>query len=285
MTLSSFKNQFQERLQQQYPETEINSFFFWLIDCYLNLSRTDWLINPQQEISNDGLEKLENATLRLLKEEPIQYIIGETEFYGLPFKVNPNVLIPRPETEELVSWIIDEVKSQKPLNQKLSILDIGTGSGSIPICLKKSLPNATLNTIDVSSGALKTAKENAEMNEVDIHFIQQDILSTTQLDSMFDIIVSNPPYVRNLEKEEIKNNVLENEPHLALFVDDNNPLVFYDKIANLAKNHLNTNGTLFFEINEYLGKETVDLLTSKGFKTIELKKDLFGKDRMIKASL
>jgi release factor glutamine methyltransferase len=182
--------------------------------------------------------------------------------------------------------------------EKTNILDIGTGTGCIPISLKKNLPNANISAIDVSVNALKKATENANLNNVAINFIEQDILKITSLnviaskieepstnDIKFDIIVSNPPYVRELEKTEIKNNVLENEPHLALFVDDNNPLIFYNKIADLAKNHLTKNGSLFFEINQYLGKETFNMLKDKGFINIELRKDFSGNDRMIKASL
>ncbi|MEE3998964.1 peptide chain release factor N(5)-glutamine methyltransferase [Tenacibaculum sp. FZY0031] len=282
MHLKQYKSYFSEQLTPVYPQTEIDTFFFLLLEAYLGVKRLDLVLQPDLEISSDKKMLLNKALTRLLKEEPIQYIIGETEFYGLPFKVTKNTLIPRPETEELVEWII---KKTEQSHKQLSILDIGTGTGCIPICLKKHIPTANISAIDVSKEAVNIAKQNAKLNGVEISFISQDILKTKELSSTFDIIVSNPPYVRELEKVEIKNNVLRNEPHLALFVADDNPLLFYKKIASLAKNSLSENGLLFFEINQYLGSETVAMLTSKGFTQIELRKDLFGNDRMIKAAL
>ena len=283
MQIQQFKTTFFNKLKEQYPVTEIQSFFNLLVEYKLNLSRIEVALQPDFEISKTDLEFLQKAQIALKKQIPIQYILGETEFYGLPFKVNKNVLIPRPETEELVTFILENSKLQTP-KSKLTILDIGTGSGCIPISLAKNLPNATIYALDISSEALKTAKINAELNNVSIQFIETDILNISELPLKFDIIISNPPYVRELEKEQMQNNVLEHEPHLALFVKDNNPLLFYDKIGDFAKNHLTKNGKLFFEINQYLGKETVDLLKSKEFKNIVLKKDMFGVDRMIKAS-
>jgi release factor glutamine methyltransferase len=228
---------------------------------------------------------------QLKKEIPIQYILGVTNFYGLEFEVNSAVLIPRPETEELVDWIIQsrnfgtklnpEISEQ---NSKLKILDIGTGSGCIAIALAKNLPNAQVFALDVSEQALTTAKTNAEKNQVQLSFIHQSILETEDLAQEFDIIVSNPPYVRELEKHEIKNNVLDNEPHLALFVEDNDALIFYRKIAQLAQKNLKSEGQLYFEINQYLGKETLNLLLEMGFKNCELRQDIYGNDRMIQCS-
>ncbi|AZJ35789.1 peptide chain release factor N(5)-glutamine methyltransferase [Tenacibaculum singaporense] len=281
MQLKQYKSYFSEELKSVFPQTEVDSFFFLLIEEYLDLKRIDLILQPNIEISSNIKELLDKALERLKKEEPIQYILGKTEFYGLPFKVNENTLIPRPETEELVEWILEEIS----VNDKRNILDIGTGTGCIPISLKKNLPSSNFSAIDVSEEALEIAKQNAKLNEVEISFINEDILKTKRLNGMFDIIVSNPPYVRELEKVEIKNNVLKNEPHLALFVKDDNPLLFYKKIADLAKSNLTKNGLLFFEINQYLGSETVDMLKSKGFTQIELQKDMFGNDRMIKASL
>ena len=282
MILKEFKTLFTDKLSELYPQTEIDSFFFLLIEEYLGFERIDTVLKSAFEISQEQFNLLESATNRLQKEEPIQYILGKTEFYGLPFFVNEHVLIPRPETEELIEWIIEKVTSTS-LSDQNNILDIGTGSGCIPITLKKKLSKANITSIDVSEIAIEVAIKNAELNNVEINFIHQDILNTSELHQKFDLIVSNPPYVRELEKEEIKNNVLENEPHLALFVEDHNPLLFYDKIADLAKEFLSENGLLFFEINQYLGKETVELLQAKGFKNMELKKDLFGNDRMILA--
>ena len=211
----------------------------------------------------------------------------------MKFEVNENTLIPRPETEELVEWILNSPNIHHP--SPINILDIGTGTGCIPITLKTNLPHANVSAIDVSEKALEVAKRNAELNKVEVIFIQDNILevkdlsklqtSNSQLPTNFDIIVSNPPYVRNLEKQEIKKNVLDYEPHLALFVEDTDALLFYRKIAQLAIKNLSPNGLLFFEINQYLGKETVELLENLEFKNIELKKDIYGNDRMIRCSI
>ncbi|WP_299010258.1 peptide chain release factor N(5)-glutamine methyltransferase [uncultured Tenacibaculum sp.] len=281
MQLKDFRLQFTKELKSIFPKTEIDTFFFLLIEEYLGLQRIDFTLQPTLEIPSKKCDLLDTALARLQKEEPIQYILGKTEFYGYPFKINENTLIPRPETEELVEWILNEVKDNK---QQLSILDIGTGTGCIPISLKKNIPSANVSAIDVSEEALKVAKENASLNKAEITFILQDILQTENLSRQYDVIVSNPPYVRELEKVEIKNNVLENEPHLALFVDDDNPLIFYKKIADLAIKSLTKNGLLFFEINQYLGPETIEMLKRKGFTKVELRKDLFGNNRMIKAT-
>jgi len=300
MILKKFKLYFSDTLSEIYPQTEIDSFFFILIEELLGLQRIDTVLKPDFIIENEILNNLKNIISRLKKEEPIQYILGKTAFYGLPFLVNKNTLIPRPETEELVEWILKEIQELRIKIQKesLSILDIGTGTGCIPISLAKNLKNETISAIDVSSNALKIAKQNASLNNVTIDFFELDILQAENLNKLsvsaqskthsinkYDIIVSNPPYVRELEKVEIKNNVLNNEPHLALFVDNENPLIFYKKIADLAKSHLTKNGLLFFEINQYLSNETVTMLKEKEFTNIELKKDLFGNDRMIQARL
>ena len=301
MILKEFRSFFSDTLSEIYPKTEIDTFFFLLMEEKLNLQRIDTVLKPNFLIVDGILSELKKITKRLQKEEPIQYILGKTEFYGLPFIVDKNTLIPRPETEELVEWVLEEVIKLQSCNVvKLSILDIGTGTGCIPVSLAKNLNDVQISAIDVSSDALKIAKQNANLNNVDVSFFEMNILETENLNTVakekrlkqvkheatkFDIIISNPPYVRELEKVEINNNVLQNEPHLALFVDDNNPLIFYKKIADLAKQHLTKNGLLFFEINQYLGKETVEMLQQKGFKNIELKKDLFGNDRMIKANI
>ena len=286
MILKEFKLFFNEALSAIYPKTEIDSFFFILMEEKLKLQRIDTVLKPDFLITKKNLIDLKTIVKRLQKEEPIQYIIGSTEFYGLPFLVDKNTLIPRTETEELVSWVLDEIKvlTNNKITE-LSILDIGTGTGCIPISLAKNLTSLNISAIDISPEALIIAKQNAILNKVTIEFIELDILNAESLPQEYDVIISNPPYVRELEKEEIKNNVLENEPHLALFVADENPLIFYNKIADLAKQQLSINGMLFFEINQYLGKETVNMLVKKGFKNIQLKKDLFGNDRMIKCVL
>ena len=294
MTLKELRLLFTNSLLDIYPKTEIDTFFFLLIEEKLNLQRIDTVLKPDFLIGNNILTEFKKIIKRLQKEEPIQYILGKTEFYGLPLLVDKNTLIPRPETEELVEWAIKEIQEKrikskdvisKDNEKSLSILDIGTGTGCIPISLAKNLENVTISAIDISKEALKIAKQNAALNNVEIDFIEIDILNTDKLNQQYDIIISNPPYVRELEKVEINNNVLENEPHLALFVDDENPLIFYKKITDLAKQHLTKKGILFFEINQYLGKETVEMLEKKGFQNIQLKKDHFGNDRMIKASL
>ena len=293
MIVKQYRNYFNETLKTIYPITEIDSFFFLLLEEYLGFRRVDIVLKSDFKINQKTLNLLQSATKQLEQEVPLQYIIGKTEFYGLPFVVNKHVLIPRPETEELVAWVVSESSRFKTFNtstkqttetKQLKILDIGTGSGCIPISLKKQLPFAKISAIDISKEALGVAKKNAVLNNVDIHFILQDILKTVALDQHYDIIISNPPYVRELEKKELKNNVLKNEPHVALFVENDNPLIFYAKIAELAKNYLNKNGLLFFEINQYLGTETIDLVNKKGLKNIQLKKDMFGNDRIIVAS-
>lgn len=292
MTIKQYRAHFNESLKHLYPTSEINSFFFIILEEYMGFKRIDIVLKSDFNIDQKSLNLMQIATKQLEQEIPIQYIIGKTEFFGLPFNINKEVLIPRPETEELVERVIKEVSliktyktdSNETKNEKqLKILDIGTGSGCIAISLKKELPSSKISAIDVSNEALRIAKKNALLNKVDINFIHLDILKTNNLDKLYDVIVSNPPYVRELEKKEMKNNVLNNEPHLALFVDNKNPLLFYNKIAELAKNFLTKNGQLHFEINQYLGKETVILLAEKGFKNIQLKKDIFGNDRIISA--
>ncbi len=293
MVLKAFKSKLLHELSAIYDEKEIESFFYLLLESYHGKKRIDLALNPEMEMDVSQLVKWESALSELKNQKPIQYIIGETEFYSLPFLVNENTLIPRPETEELVEWIV--VESRKSAVESLKILDIGTGSGCIAISLAKNLPNAEVFAVDVSEKALAVAQKNAENNKVKVNFVNADILSVTNLNELstsnfqfpthFDIIVSNPPYVRNLEKAEIKPNVLEFEPHLALFVEDTDALLFYRKIAHLATKNLAQNGKLFFEINQYLGKETVELLEVLGFKSIELKKDIYGNDRMIRSAL
>lgn len=290
MNINKFRDYFNKTLKKLYPTSEIDTFLFLLLEEYLNFKRIDVVLKSNFEISPEDLTLLKSSTKLLEQEVPIQYILGKTEFYGFPFILNEHVLIPRPETEELVTSVLNKISKLERLHpiekeKKLKILDIGTGSGCIPISLKRSLPFAEITAIDIANEALIIAQKNASLNKVNINFIQQNILKTTGLDDIYDIIISNPPYVRVSEKIEIKNNVLKNEPHLALFVEDNNPLIFYSKIAELAKSHLTKNGTLFFEINQYLGKETVELIKLKGFNKIQLKKDIFGHDRIIVASL
>ena len=287
MIIKTYKSIFQNELSYFYDEQEIESFFYIILDYLHGLKRIDLALNPEIVMDGIHIKQWKNITLHLKKQKPIQYILGETEFYGLPFLVNENTLIPRPETEELVKLILSNNQITKSLNP-LKILDIGTGSGCIAISLAKNLPNAEVFAIDVSEKALATAKKNAGINNVNVTFLDIDILKVENLTFdfrllIFDIIVSNPPYVRNLEKAEINPNVLEYEPHLALFVEDKDSLLFYRKIAELAKKNLNANGKLYFEINQYLGKETFELVESFGFKNVKLLKDIYDNDRMIYA--
>lgn len=281
MKLKDIQNTFHRALDSMYGKEEVDSFFFMLIESYYGVSRIQLAMDPDYAI--DGSEKILNALELLKQQKPIQYIIGETEFYGLPIKVNDHVLIPRPETEELVAWVLKKNDGNNPIN----ILDIGTGSGCIAISLAKNLPNAKVYALDVSAEALKIAKQNADLNDVNVEFIEADILTAghTELVSVshkFNIIVSNPPYIRAQEKELMKANVIDNEPHLALFVKDKNPLLFYEAITQFASNNLTNEGQLFFEINEYLGNDMIELLNDNDFRNIELKQDIFRKDRMIK---
>ena len=250
MLLKEYKSTFLKELSSLYDEKEIESFFYIVLESFHNLKRIDLALNPNMEMETMQLSSWRNVLEELKKQKPIQYILGETEFYGLPFLVNENTLIPRPETEELVELIIsNNLTIQKSNN--LKILDIGTGSGCIGISLAKNLPNSQVTLLDVSLRALLVAEKNAEINKVNVDITRMDIIETTDLNTQFDIIVSNPPYVRNLEKAEIKPNVLEYEPHLALFVADNDALLFYRKIAQLAKKNLSKKGQLYFEINQY----------------------------------
>ncbi|SEA00847.1 release factor glutamine methyltransferase [Flavobacterium gillisiae] len=284
MKIKEYRSQFIQELLPIYDEGEAESFFYLILEEKRQLKRIDLALDPELVFSEEEMV-LWNSILEPLKLEiPIQYLLGKTSFYGLDFEVNDDVLIPRPETEELVEWII-KGNSNTERFKDLKILDIGTGSGCIAISLAKNIPNAKVYAIDVSEKALATAKKNAVINQVDVAFITQNILETADLNQQFDIIVSNPPYVRNLEKQEIKKNVLNNEPHLALFVEDDDALIFYKKIAALAQKNLLENGQLFFEINQYLGKDMVALLEKTNFKNIELRKDIYGNDRMIRGTI
>lgn len=277
MILSEFKALFEKELSTSYPKTEIQSFYRMVLEHFLNLTRIQAALNPNVAIADSKLKELQSCLSELKSHKPIQYIIGSTEFYELKFEVNSSVLIPRPETEELVTWVLEHIKEND------SVLDIGTGSGCIPISIAKNSKNTKVHAIDISSEAIVTAKKNAMTHKVAIHFEECDILKTERLNQNYNIIISNPPYVRNSEKEMMQPNVLKFEPHLALFVENEDPLLFYIKIAQLATKHLQPQGFLFFEINEAYGKEVVELLQNLNFKNIELRKDVFGVNRMVKA--
>ena len=278
MELKAFKNEFVTSLSLIYDEAEAEQLFYIALEEVLGWKRVDFIMKTPFQLDEEKASEFENVLKELISEKPIQYIFNKAYFYGLDFYVNENTLIPRQETEELVEWILKTI-AENP-TKTWRILDIGTGSGCIPITIAKMAKNVEVTTLDVSEKAIEVAKKNAQDLGVNISFINQSILETEVLNS-YDIIVSNPPYVRNLEKVEIKNNVLIHEPHLALFVEDDDPLIFYRKIVSLAENSLKSNGYLFFEINQYLGKETLDLF-NKHFTNVELRKDFVGNDRMIR---
>jgi release factor glutamine methyltransferase len=287
----NLKDIFHKELDAIYGRDEVASFFYLSIEFHLNVARIQLILDPEITLTKDETDVFFTILEDLKQQKPIQYVLGETEFYGLQFNVNENVLIPRPETEELVDWIIKDSKFKSQNSEPIKILDIGTGSGCIAISLAKHLPEAQVFAVDISESALKIAKENADRNGVEVEFIKADILESSlwedvalQQMGFFDIIVSNPPYVRELEKQEIKPNVLDNEPHLALFVENDNPLIFYKAITDFAVDKLKSNGSLYFEINQYLGQETKQLLVDAEFKDIQLRKDLNGNDRMLKGT-
>lgn len=281
MNFKDLEADFITGLAALYNEEEAKQLYYLTVEHLSGLSRTQLLLNKEQNIGAEISRDYGKLLQELQSGRPIQHIFAEAWFYGLKFKVSTAVLIPRPETEELVEWIIDTLKNH---HDSPAIIDIGTGSGCIAISLKKNLPIAKVSALDISTAALAIARENAINNGVEVEFIHSDILSYAG-NAGYNLIVSNPPYITRAEEKDMHQNVLDHEPHLALFVSDENPLLFYSAIADFALQHLNDNGQLFFEINEYLGKETVDLLVDKGFKDIILKKDMQGKDRMISCSL
>ena len=279
MLIRKYRDQFKTKLVDLYDEGEVDSFFYMLLEEYNGLKKYQLALDPGLELTTDQQMLWDFATSQLQQFKPIQYIIGKAYFYEGVFAVNPSTLIPRPETEELVDLIIKDHP-----NPNLKVMDIGTGSGCIAISLANFLNEAKVFAMDVSPKALEMAKHNAVVNKAKVEFILQSVLELDELPGAFDIIVSNPPYVRNLEKVEIKPNVLNHEPHLALFVEDEDPLIFYIKITELAIKNLKSDGILYFEINQYLGPETVQMIDNyKAFKNIELIKDMYGNDRIIRA--
>ncbi len=278
--VKDIRNHYCEQLCSIYDKDEANAMILILLEHYFNINRVKMALEPQLRLSESEMLTFHFAVKDLLKNKPIQYIIGETEFCDLKFKVNENVLIPRPETSELVMKIVNSQRSIA--NSQQSILDIGTGSGCIAISLAKMISGSEVYALDISEKALEVAKENAVNNNVNVTFIHDDILSLkNKIDTKFDIIVSNPPYVRELEKAEMRDNVLNWEPHNALFVSDNNPLIFYRIILEFAKSHLKENGEIWFEINEFLGKEMTELCNEMGFSQVEVFNDFRGKERVL----
>ena len=272
MTLVELKQLFLDKLQLLYDKEEASHIFMIYVEDKLNL---DLSSRDEIELTTEILSDLE----QLKKGQPIQHITGKAFFYNDFFFVNENTLIPRPETEELVELIRNDYAQ----NQDISMIDLGTGTGCIPISLAKLFPNAKVSALDISENALKIAQLNAETLKVNINFYHNNLLEDIQLNQKFDVIISNPPYIRNLEKEEMHQNVLNFEPHLALFVENDDALIFYERVIDFAKNHLKENGKIYCEINQYLGEETKQLF-QKFYQNVIIHKDISGNDRMLSAS-
>lgn len=277
MTLGELKENFTNELEY-YPSSERQVFFQSVCEAYLQLQPHQIVLNYEKEISEVEYKRFNEAMNRLKNREPIQYILERAYFFGLEFLVTPAVLIPRPETEELVAWILEHFSKI----DALKILDLGTGSGCISIALAKNLPSAQVFALDISTEALEIARFNAKKNNVEINFISSNMLEWKSI-QQFDIIVSNPPYVLEKEQKQMKDNVLKHEPHLALFVDNASPLVFYKALRKIAQKNLSQNGLCFAELNEAFGVETKALFDEVSFQNVILKKDTFGKIRMLKA--
>jgi|688.fasta_scaffold164525_2 release factor glutamine methyltransferase len=281
MSLHDTKQALKQKLSTQFESIELNSLLAMLIEHVTGWNQVQQAVNKDAELSALQLTELNTYTSELLEGKPVQYIIGSAWFMGEEYKVNENVLIPRPETEELVEWIVEYASI---INKPLKIIDIGTGSGCIAISLKKSLPECSITGLDISSGALLVAKENAEKLNANIEWLQEDILMTASLPDTYDIIVSNPPYIPIRELADMQEQVKDFEPNIALFVLNEDPLQFYKAIARLAKQCLSTNGQLFFEIHYDQGKNMLALLDEMGYHA-ELRQDMYGKNRMVRASL
>lgn len=267
-----------EALGDKYPDTELRSFYHWILEYLFDFRTVDALMNAENTLESEDISDVKKITELLAKQKPIQQIVGYSWFYGQKFSVNDRVLIPRPETEELVDWILKEGSDKK------SLLDIGTGSGCIPISIAKN-SSAKVSTMDISEEALSIAKKNANKLMASINFIHGDIFDNSIVSELpsYDIIVSNPPYVLEADKKMMSTNVLDFEPHIALFVPNDDALKFYIRIVEIASKILNPGGFLYFEIHESKGLEITRLLEYKGFSSLVLKQDMQGKDRMIKA--
>lgn len=273
-------NYIKQAINGQYPDTEASAIAKAILTDVFQLSTTDLYASKDMNFSTNQAEKLEVIITRLRANEPLQYILGNCYFCGLDFHVEPGVLIPRPETAELVEWIISDRKCSDSL---IRILDIGTGSGCISISLAKNLPQSEVYAWDISEDAIRIASDNANRLDANVRFRQTDVLGQIPTDTMMNVIVSNPPYITEAERTDMDANVTDWEPDTALFVPDNTPLLFYERIADIGKQILTPDGTLYFEINQRFGTETVDMLRKKGYRNVELRKDLSGNDRMIKA--
>jgi len=283
MTLKELYRNFLLQLQKVYSLSEATNITDWVFEKMVSLKRTDIIKNPNKLITPAADKLIQEALQELLTHKPVQYVLGEAWFYHMKLKVNEHVLIPRPETEELVEQLIADRKSRLT---DPAILDIGTGSGCIPIAIKKHLPAAIISSIDISEKAIELAKENALLHNAHIHFTQLDFLEEKNWPQlpMFDIIISNPPYIPLGEKEKLARNVTAFEPHLALFVPNRSPLIFYEKIAAFGKTNLLPKGKIYLETHEELAKETASLFM-KDYQTVMIKKDMYGKERMVLVSI
>jgi release factor glutamine methyltransferase len=278
MKLNEFYRHFLSQLRLIYVENEASNITKMVFESLANISRSDVLRNPEMEIETNTFSSLNHALDKLLNHQPIQYVLGEAWFYHLKFKVSEAVLIPRPETEELVYIAIEHLKKS---HQK-TVVDIGTGSGCIPISIKKNIPEISITAVDVSKTALDLATTNANVHQVNIDFKQVNFLNELEREKlgMFDIIISNPPYIPNIEIQSMDKHVTEFEPHLALFVPDEDPLIFYKAILSFAKNHLSEKGNVFLETHENFASEVCTLFKDAGYDA-KIKNDLFEKPRMV----
>ena len=278
MKLNEFYRHYLSKLKLIYVENEASNITKMVFESLANISRADVLRNPEMEIEANTFPSLNQALDQLLKHQPIQYVLGEAWFYHLKFKVSDAVLIPRPETEELVEIAIQHLKQK---NQK-KLLDIGTGSGCISISLKKNIPEINITSVDLSTKAIEIASENADNHQIKIYFKVLDFLDENSWQNLdaYDVIISNPPYIPNVEIQSMDKHVTEFEPHLALFVPDEDPLIFYKAILRFAKNHLNKNGNIFLETHENFADEVCSLFKDAGYEAT-VKNDLFDKPRMV----
>lgn len=279
MMIKEHYRNFLLQLQKIYDPGEAASITDWVFEKIAAVNRSGIIKNPDLQLSDSSIKQLNDALADLKDQKPVQYVLGEAWFYNMKLKVNEHVLIPRPETEELVEQLIKDRKSKLT---DPAILDVGTGSGCIPIAIKKNLPAAVITSIDVSDKAIRLAKENAKAHNAGIKFLQLDFLDETKWASLplFDIIISNPPYIPLNQKKKLKKNVSAFEPHLALFVPDNKPLLFYEKIAAFGKNNLLPRGKIYLETHEDYANDVAGLFR-KDYETVMLKKDMYGKERMI----
>jgi len=281
MTLSEFRSALKNTLQDFYSNSELDQLAKSLLMSRMKLDATSYLLASESQVSDEVLEQLRSDIHRLSMHEPLQYVLGNTSFYGLEIQCNPAALIPRPETEELVDWVLSEV--QLP---SCALIDLGTGTGCIPLAIKAKRPSWQVSAIDVSQDALALARSNALRLALDVHFEAADLLtdfSDLAIKDKFNVVISNPPYIPNADAMSMLPNVLNHEPHLALFVPDSDPLLFYRRIIAFCEQYLEMDGYVFVEIHEELAEETIQLFDRAGFANIELRKDLQGKSRMIKA--